>query len=75
MIENIAEYGRESGYTLAHYKRALDKFISHFDPSLRPITEEMGANEMATFMLCQPSNYYCMFALLLSALLISLSYQ
>jgi hypothetical protein len=50
LIENIAEYGRESGYTLAHYKRALDKFVSHFDPSLRPITEEMGANEMATFM-------------------------
>jgi hypothetical protein len=48
--EKIAEYDRESGYTLALYKRALDKFISHFDPSLRPITEEMGANEMATFM-------------------------
>jgi hypothetical protein len=50
MIANIAEYGRESGYTLAHYKRALDRFVSHFDPSLRPITEKMGANEMATFL-------------------------
>jgi hypothetical protein len=37
-ISNIAEYGHESGYTLAHYKRALDRFVSHFDPSLRPIT-------------------------------------
>jgi hypothetical protein len=49
-IENIAEYGRESGYTLAHYKRALGRFVSHFDPSLRPITEKMEANEMATFL-------------------------
>jgi hypothetical protein len=32
MIENIAEYGCESGYTMAHYKRALDKFFHTLTP-------------------------------------------
>jgi hypothetical protein len=27
-----------------------DRFVSHFDPYLRPITEKMGANELATFL-------------------------
>jgi hypothetical protein len=49
-IREIMSYGSSVGYTHQHYKKALDRFVSHFEASLRPITENMGANEMATFL-------------------------
>jgi hypothetical protein len=46
----MVKYSRDSGYTLTHYKRVLVRFVSHFDPPLRPITENMEATKMATFL-------------------------
>lgn len=49
-VRNLASLGERLGYTEYHYKNTLDRWVSYFDPQLRPLTERMGMNEMATFL-------------------------
>jgi len=49
-IRNLRDFGTRHGYDLAHYKNCLDRFVSFFSPTLRPVTAQMDANTMARFL-------------------------
>ena len=42
--------GESVGYNERHYKHALDRLVSFFQPQLRPVTERMTAIELARFL-------------------------
>ncbi len=45
--------GSEAGYTLAHYNRAMKRFVSYFKPILSPLIEGLDANATARFLQSQ----------------------
>ena len=51
VISNLKQYGESAGYTLDHYKQALDRWISFFLSSLQNVTGSMGANEIAKLLI------------------------
>jgi len=51
LVRNLRAFGEPKGYTLDHYKRALDRFIGFFAPSLKPVTDELQAVELAQFLM------------------------
>jgi hypothetical protein len=36
---NLSSYGSRTGYTMNHYKRCIDRWVSYFAPNMRPVTE------------------------------------
>ena len=49
-VRELRRHGEAHGYTLAHFKSALDRMVSHFDAKMRIVTEHMDANQMATYL-------------------------
>jgi hypothetical protein len=35
---------------LNHYKRCIDRWVSYFAPNMRPVTDQMDANEAASYL-------------------------
>jgi hypothetical protein len=50
-IRNLDNLGFDLGYTLPHYARAMQRFVSYFNPSLTSLIQGMDANEMARFLM------------------------
>ena len=50
-IENIQELGRELGYTLAHYNKVMNRFVSYYKPQYSPLIRGMDANATARFLM------------------------
>ena len=50
-MRNLKLAGESVGYDERHYKHALDRLVSFFQPQLRPVTERMAAIELARFLL------------------------
>ena len=59
-VKNLANFGARKGYTEQHFKSAFDRFVSFFNPSLRPTTENMTAEKIARFLssLTAPDSKY-----------------
>jgi hypothetical protein len=59
-VRNLANFGARRGYTEQHFKSAFDRFVSFFNPSLRPTTENMTAEKIARFLssLTAPDSKY-----------------
>ena len=57
---NAAKLGTDLGYTLKHYKTAIDRWTSFFAPNLRNMTEPMEAVKAAQFLMkmTAPENTY-----------------
>ena len=51
IIHNLKAYGEQSGYTLNHYKRCLDRFVGFFAPHLSPVTDNLEPVDLAKFLL------------------------
>ena len=51
ITRNLKIAGESVGYDERHYKHALDRLVSFFQPQLRPVTERMRAVELARFLL------------------------
>jgi hypothetical protein len=51
VIANLRRFGENLGYTLAHYRHCLQRFVGFFNPSLRPVVNELDANELARFLM------------------------
>jgi hypothetical protein len=51
VVQNLKNFGEPLGYNLDHYKRALNRFIGYFSPSLKTVTDELDANELAQFLM------------------------
>ena len=51
IIHNLKTYGEQSGYTLNHYKRCLDRFVGFFAPHLSPVTDNLEPVDLAKFLL------------------------
>ena len=51
ITRNLKLAGESVGYDERHYKHALDRLVSFFQPQLRPVTERMTAIELARFLL------------------------
>ena len=49
-IANLHELGRSLGYTLPHYNRVMNRFVTYFNPSMSSIISGMDANETARFL-------------------------
>jgi hypothetical protein len=49
-IRNLSSYGARTGYTMNHYKRCIDRWVSYFAPNMRPVTDQMDANEAASYL-------------------------
>jgi hypothetical protein len=49
-IRNLSSYGARTGYTMNHYKRCIDRWVSYFAPNMRPVTDNMDANEAASYL-------------------------
>jgi hypothetical protein len=47
---DMAAYGQRVGFSMQHYKRCIDRWVSYFSPNKRPIIEQMTANEAASFL-------------------------
>jgi len=50
-IENIQELGRELGYTLAHYNKVMNRFVSYYKPQYSHLIRGMDANATARFLM------------------------
>ena len=59
-IKQLAKLGTDLGYTLKHYKTAIDRWTSFFAPNLRNMTEPMEAVKAAQFLMkmTAPENTY-----------------
>jgi hypothetical protein len=51
VVHALKKFGESLGYTEQHFKACLTRFISFFNPSLRPVVSELNANELARFLL------------------------
>lgn len=51
VVKNLKRFGEPIGYNEDHYKRALDRFVGFFAPSLKPVTDELPALELAQFLM------------------------
>jgi hypothetical protein len=49
-IRNLSSYGARTGYSMQHYKRCIDRWVSYFAPNMRPVTDQMDANEAASYL-------------------------
>jgi hypothetical protein len=49
-VRNLSSYGARTGYTMNHYKRCIDPWVSYFAPNMRPVTDQMDANEAASYL-------------------------
>ena len=49
-ITNLHDLGRDLGYTLPHYNRVMNRFVTHFNPSISSLINGMNANETARFL-------------------------
>jgi hypothetical protein len=49
-VRNLSSYGARTGYTMNHYKRCIDRWVSYFAPNMRPVTDQMDANEAASYL-------------------------
>ena len=47
ITRNLKLAGESVGYDERHYKHGSDRFVSFFQPQLRPVTERMQAIELA----------------------------
>jgi hypothetical protein len=51
VIRNLKTYGESLGYTNAHYKRVMDRFVGYFAPALKSVTDDLPALELARFLM------------------------
>ena len=51
VANNLRQFGEPLGYTNQHYKRALDRFVGFFSPSLKAVTDNLEAVELAQFLM------------------------
>jgi hypothetical protein len=49
-IRNLSSYGSRTGYSMQHYKRCIDRWVSYFAPNTQPVTDQMDANEAASYL-------------------------
>jgi hypothetical protein len=49
-IRNLSSYGARTEYTMNHYKRCIDRWVSYFAPNMRPVSDNMDANEAASYL-------------------------
>jgi hypothetical protein len=50
-IKELQKVGDNLGYTIAHYKTTMDRWVSFFAPNLRTMTEPMEANRHARLLM------------------------
>jgi len=51
ICHNLKEFGEGQGYTGAHFRHALTRYVMWFCPDLRNVIEGLNHNEMARFLL------------------------
>jgi len=51
VIRNLKQFGEPLGYTLDHYKHALDRFVGFFAPGLKAVTDALEAVPLAQFLM------------------------
>ena len=51
VMKNLKESGEKAGYTLQHYRKCIDRFISYFTPELTLVTETMETVDLAKFLM------------------------
>ena len=54
-INKIKSYGKEVGYSTAHYRSCLDRLVSYFTPNLSEIMAELQADEIAKYLMKRDS--------------------
>ena len=50
-VFNIRDAGEAMGYTLEHYNRVMNRFVSYYEPKLLPSLRDLDANNAARFLL------------------------
>jgi len=51
VVRNLKHFGEPLGYNNDHYKRCLDRFVGYFAPSLKPVTDDLNATDLAKFLM------------------------
>ena len=50
-ILNLRDLGEQLGYTLDHYNKAMNRWVTYYKPSLSPLITDMDANQTARFLM------------------------